>query len=82
MEYEDFPPPLIDLNEQGKALKAGVFMFCITCVIYSLALYLFLWIGSQLGIVDLDLNWQKISLFVWVLQVIRIWDRTFMRAPR
>ena len=79
MPTDDFPYAPLDLNEQGKLLKAGVITFCFTCVIYSLALYLFLWISRELSIVDLDLNWQKISLFVWVLQAIRIWDRTFMR---
>lgn len=82
MQNSNFPPPSFDFEEQGKALKAGVFMFAITCLVYSLALYLFLWISRELNIVDLDLNWRKISLFVFVFQVIRIWDRAFMRIPR
>lgn len=79
MSNNNFPPPSFDLEERGQMFKAGVLTFCFTCFIYSAALYLSLWIGREINIVDVDLNWQKISLFVWVLQIIRIWDRAFMR---
>jgi len=76
----NFPPPKFDIEERASVMRAGFFMFCITCLLYSSSLYLFIWVARELGIISWKLDWQKISFIVWVFMFLRFWDRVFIRT--